>query len=1063
MLVRQKYILLIVILCLVQTVRAQSTQLHGQAMGASPYYDFSNSGTTSKNNGPECAFDGDENTYYAASRQSMGWVGLDLGAPHVITKIGVLPRSTSSSNTNMLLGVLEGANDPTFIDAIPLYVIQEAPIKDFVTYYKIEVSRGVRYVRYVGPDKARSAIAELSFYGYRGAGDDSRFYQVTNLPTVSIHVQDDKVPQTKKQDFNARIFLTCDQGTIAQEWPIKVRVRGNFSASHENKPYRFKIDDGKSHRLFKGSKKYESLAKAKKWTLINNFGDKTLIRNNVAYEVSHRVGMKFSPYCRNVDLLLNGEYRGTYQLTDWVGIDPNRINITEMMPSDTEGDLLTGGYLFEMNGYATQDPVHFTSGYGNPVTIHEPEDGDIQPEQFNYITSYFNEMENRLFGKNYTSETLGYRTHLDTESFLKYFLANEFSGNTDMFWQVYMWKERMDPLIYTGPVWDNDLSLDNDYNVYPGNERDEWTYKVRCAGRWKNVMDRVLSDPAAWEQLRSIWAELRDAGRFEPEDIAGYVDSLRAEVNASQRLNFIRWPYLLQKVHCNPKVWGTWDAEVDVVRDYVAGRVLWMDKKLGYNQPIFADGAYQVATARELAAVSRLVAAGESDINIVLKADIDMAQEEGFQPIGNLDNQFSGTFDGKGYTIRNLSIEGSNFVGLFGVASNGAKFSNVLIDSSCTVKGTKYVGGLVGAARGTGIEVQNCGFGGTASSKDIYCGGLIGAAPSSTVKMTNCYNTGNVQGKGQAGALIGFAKRATILNSYNIGTCTDNGNEYAMANATTLEIDNCYDLLPGAGIQVDDSQVGGGELCWLLNGEAIGTWRQNLWGNAQGLAVDKWPVPFSSHAKVYSGKDGLFTNTNPNIAKYRYYMWVVESLTDGSTAQISEFDLLDQDGEEVSKLSVIKGICQYYNGESWTNLSDNKTSTKWCGRFEDTAYFIFDAKAAINATGYRLYTANDTQNNPGRNPNKWKLYGSVTSITDPNDVRWKLIDEREGDDLLGPTNYTPYDFYFEGVSVDIADIPEDKTDNASDMQLQIYDLQGRPVQHPVRGIYIKNGKKIYIK
>ena len=102
MLVRQKYILLIVILCLVQTVRAQSTQLHGQAMGASPYYDFSNSGTTSKNNGPECAFDGDENTYYAASRKSMGWVGLDLGTPHVITKIGVLPRKNASDRKSVV-------------------------------------------------------------------------------------------------------------------------------------------------------------------------------------------------------------------------------------------------------------------------------------------------------------------------------------------------------------------------------------------------------------------------------------------------------------------------------------------------------------------------------------------------------------------------------------------------------------------------------------------------------------------------------------------------------------------------------------------------------------------------------------------------------------------------------------------------------------------------------------------------------------------------------------------------------------------------------------------------
>lgn len=1059
MLVRQKYILFIVFLCLVQTVWAQSTQLHGQAMGASPYYDFSTSGTTSKSNGPECAFDGDENTYYAASRQSMGWVGLDLGAPHVITKIGVLPRKNASGT--MMMGILEGANDPSFMDAIPLYMIQEEPTGGFMTYYNIQVSRGVRYVRFVGPAGKHSPVAELAFYGYEGAGDDSRFYQVTGLPTVSIHVKDDKVPQNKKQDFEARITLLYEQGTLVQEWPILVRVRGNFSASHENKPYRFKINDGNSHRIFKGSTNDESPAKAKKWTLINNFGDKTLIRNNVAFEVSRRVGMTFTPFCRNVDLLLNGEYRGTYQLTDWVGSDPNRINITEMMPTDTEGELLTGGYLFEMNGYASQDPVNFTSSHGNPVTVHSPEDGEIAPEQFNYITSYFNEMEDRLFGQNYTHPSLGYRTHLDLESFLKYFLANEFSGNTDMFWQVYMWKERMDPFIYTGPVWDNDLALDNDYNVYPGNEREEWTYKVRCAGRWNSVMDRVLSDPEAWQQLRDIWATLRDEGHFNAEEIGAYVDSLRQRVSASARLNHLRWPYLLQKVHCNPQVWGSWDAEVDVVRDYVKGRVLWMDKKLGYNQPIFADGAYLVGSARELAAVSQMVAAGETDIDIVLTKDIDMSLYGGeFQPIGTLDHQFKGTFDGLEYTISNLAQKGDNFVGLFGVV-DGAVVSNVYLDSTCSVTGTKYVGGLIGAVRGGGATVKNCGFGGKATASGDYCGGLVGAAPSVSVQMHDCFNTGKVQGGGKAGALLGFAKNATLKNCYNIGTSLNQKKAHLMANATTLQMENCYDLLSsGQGSPVDEAQVSGGELCWLLNDCALGTWRQNLpWGNSAEKTVDAWPVPFSSHAKVYAEADGMYTNKNPNIQKYRYYLWVVERIKDGTTAQVSEFDLLGANEEEINSLTVTKGECQYYNGEGWKNLTDNKTSTKWCGRFEEPAYFIFDAKASVQIIGYRIYTANDTKNNPGRNPMVWKLYGSAFPLTEPDDMRWVLIDERNGEDLLGATNYTPYDFFLEGVGTGIVSAPSEKTDGDQ----RTFDLLGRPVQQSVRGIYIQNGKKIFVK
>ena len=203
----------------------------------------------------------------------------------------------------------------------------------------------------------------------------------------------------------------------------------------------------------------------------------------------------------------------------------------------------------------------------------------------------------------------------------------------------------------------------------------------------------------------------------------------------------------------------------------------------------------------------------------------------------------------------------------------------------------------------------------------------------------------------------------------------------------------------------------------------------------------------------------MYTNKNPNIQKYRYYLWVVERIKDGTTAQVSEFDLLGANEEEINSLTVTKGECQYYNGEGWKNLTDNKTSTKWCGRFEEPAYFIFDAKASVQIIGYRIYTANDTKNNPGRNPMVWKLYGSAFPLTEPDDMRWVLIDERNGEDLLGATNYMPYDFFLEGVGTGIVSAPSEKTDGNQ----RTFDLLGRPVQQSVRGIYIQNGKKIFVK
>ena len=186
------------------------------------------------------AFDGDASTYYSTNANNFGWVGLDLGEPHVITRVGYMSTPTSQGADRMLLSLFEGANSPDFMDAVPLFCITTKPIKGSLTLNDVNVSRGFRYVRYVGGEGSYCNIAELQFYGHAGEGDDSQFYQITNIPTLSIHVQNNILPTNRGEDFESQSLLIYEGGTMVQEYPVLFRVRGNYSSSHENKAFRIK-------------------------------------------------------------------------------------------------------------------------------------------------------------------------------------------------------------------------------------------------------------------------------------------------------------------------------------------------------------------------------------------------------------------------------------------------------------------------------------------------------------------------------------------------------------------------------------------------------------------------------------------------------------------------------------------------------------------------------------------------------------------------------------------------------------------------------------------------------
>ena len=540
--------------------------LKGTVIGTTQTVNYNNSSDRSNTvNTRENAFDGDLNTFFASYDRSYTWAGLDLGEPHVITRVGWSPRNDSQGEKRVLLGVFEGANREDFMDALPLYVIPENGKIGTMSYADVECSKGFRYVRYIGPSDARCNIAELAFYGHPGAGDNSHLCQVTNLPTVSIHTLNNEIPYDKEHQIISQLTIISDNGTKLLSEPGTTRERGNASRTFPKKPYRIKFDE--KQRVL------DAPAKAKKWTLINNYGDKTLMRNLLAFELSKRLGMTYTPFGTAVDVLLNGEYKGCYQLCDQVSINKNRVNITEMTPQDNQGSALTGGYLIEVDAYANQEKSWFNSNNGNPVTIKSPDEDEITNNQKQYIRQFFNQMERQ------------WSTYLDVNSFLRHFLVGELSGNTDTYWSVFMYKERDENLMHVGPVWDFDLAFNNDQRIYPVNNKSDYIYRSggSCAGNMRNFVDNiVVKDAAAKRQLLEIWDEARQSGLTE-ENLLAYIDRWAADLEQSQRLNFLRWPILNQRVHQNPAARGSFEAEMAVVRTFMKERIAWMDKKLGYT------------------------------------------------------------------------------------------------------------------------------------------------------------------------------------------------------------------------------------------------------------------------------------------------------------------------------------------------------------------------------------------------------------------------------------------------------------------------------------------------
>ena len=143
-----------------------------------------------------------------------------------------------------------------------------------------------------------------------------------------------------------------------------------------------------------------------------------------------------------------------------------------------------------------------------------------------------------------------------------------------------MYKDAEYGKLYTGPTWDNDLSFENDYRTYPINDLNDYIYATNGShAGWRTsemVTQIVKNDTQAKQRLVEIWEAALNEGGL--SDLNSYLEETKTLLIESQALNFKRWKILDQHIHMNFQALGSYDAEVNTVRNYITNRLAKFDQ-----------------------------------------------------------------------------------------------------------------------------------------------------------------------------------------------------------------------------------------------------------------------------------------------------------------------------------------------------------------------------------------------------------------------------------------------------------------------------------------------------
>ena len=461
------------------------------------------------------------------------------------------------------------------------------------------------------------------------------------------------------------------------------------------------------------------------------------------------------------------------------------------------------------------------------------------------------------------------------------------------------------------------------------------------------------------------------------------------------------------------------------------------------EEPTNSNGTYQIGTIGHLVWFATHVNSGSPSANAVLTSDIAQGDAK-YVPIGTEDNIYVGHFDGQGHKVNLALTSTGNYQGLFGVITDGVFIEKVIVTGS--VNGNSYVGGIAGGTKGgTGnaqkTNIWYCGNEATITATGNNAGGILGVnmAGSASIILTNCYNTGNITGGGDSGALSGWLGGgwSAVRNCYNTGIVKiGDVQQTAFGRNGGCSFTNCYysessgTNTAGNPTMVEDSEVASGALCYKLNGD------QSEIAFRQLLGTDTYPTTDFNNNKpqVYelAVSDAEYASFVPTVnipalpTGVKAYVGQIQN--NGSSLHLEEVTALPANNAFV--VNAAEGNYYYNNTSETVTLSETNdlqvANTAFNPTTENTIYCL--AKKNGNVGFYPVATKVTI---PAR-----KVYLEIASGVVPV----KGFFGFEEDDATGIS------------------LMEDGRSQMEDGA--IYNIAGQRINKMQKGINIVNGKKI---
>ena len=397
----------------------------------------------------------------------------------------------------------------------------------------------------------------------------------------------------------------ADGSVDMEEALCGIRLRGNSTQKFPKKPFAIKLVD-KAPVL--------GMPKHKRWVLLANWMDRTMLRNAVALEVAHRTdsayidnGIGWSPRGTSVEVVMDGRHVGNYFLCEQIKIDKERVNINDCIEDiiddgNANPTMADCGYLLEFDD--NNDEVDkFRTGRGLPCMFKD-EVSKYSSDIFNQVKARIEAVESNLEAGNYEAAY----SDLDINSVIDYFFIQELTFNDEYKHpkSVYMIMNGSDKLA-AGPVWDFDWqtfvlydkveAMNSMYGgTYSCRKNNEWLYEASKLAEEKpwwqgGGYDYVNDQPYMWYPL--LFKDVTFRAKVQERwaviyphllNIVDKIDVFAAQNKVSEQYNYAMWPLISLKNSVGSAFNGdenmTFDQAIATMKQAYTERLNWMNANI---------------------------------------------------------------------------------------------------------------------------------------------------------------------------------------------------------------------------------------------------------------------------------------------------------------------------------------------------------------------------------------------------------------------------------------------------------------------------------------------------